>query len=106
MRPDPLKNKLFGLLSGLAAAMLVGPTAPGALADEHFGEIPPWLEAHVGDGDGQIADLVLKRARAYYMEKVLDGSAKNACYFAMDATKPSVARSGKVARVTLPSVAD
>jgi hypothetical protein len=95
---NPIKLRLFGLLAVLAAATVVWPTVPGALANEDFSEIPPWLQSHVGDGDGQIAELVLKRARAYYMEKVLDGSAKNTCYFAMDATKPSVSRSGSVAR--------
>jgi hypothetical protein len=52
-------------------------------------DIPPWLSAHVGDGDGQIAGAVLLRARALYLEKVSEGVVKNPCYFAMDATRPN-----------------
>ncbi|AZO74318.1 MAG: hypothetical protein E5V92_05200 [Mesorhizobium sp.] len=50
--------------------------------------IPTWLQAHVGEGDGQIAQVVLERARALYLKKVSEGSVKNPCYFAMDATRP------------------
>jgi hypothetical protein len=55
---------------------------------EQPAEIPPWLQAHVGVGDGQIAEVVLQRARALYLEKVSEGAVKNPCYFAMDATRP------------------
>jgi hypothetical protein len=51
-------------------------------------DISPWLRAHVGVGDGQIAAVVLQRARALYVEKVKEGAVKNPCYFAMDATRP------------------
>lgn len=99
MRLIPLSQRVVSLLVILgAAAMAAWPLIPRALADEHYEEIPPWLQAHVGDGDGQISKVVLQRARALYMEKVMEGSAKNPCYFAMDATRPSVARSGGVAR--------
>lgn len=50
--------------------------------------VPAWLQAHVGEGDGQISQIVLERARALYQKKVSDGSVKNPCYFAMDATRP------------------
>jgi hypothetical protein len=46
------------------------------------------LRAHVGDGDGQIAPVVLDRARALYLKKTRDGTVSNPCYFAMDATRP------------------
>jgi hypothetical protein len=46
--------------------------------------IPAWLEAHVGEGEGQIAPVVLERARALYQRK----GVRNPCYFAMDATRP------------------
>jgi hypothetical protein len=52
-------------------------------------DIPPWLQAHVGTGRGQIAPVILQRARALYLEKVREGEVKNPCYFAMDATRPS-----------------
>ena len=45
--------------------------------------IPAWLEAHVGEGEGQIAPVVLERARALYQRK----GVRNPCYFAMDATR-------------------
>jgi hypothetical protein len=44
--------------------------------------------AHIGEGEGQIAQVVLQRARALYLKKVSDGAVKNPCYFAMDATRP------------------
>jgi hypothetical protein len=44
--------------------------------------------AHVGYGEGQIAPVVLQRARALYLQKAKEGAAKNPCYFAMDATRP------------------
>jgi hypothetical protein len=40
-------------------------------------EIPPWLQAHVGTGDGQIAPVVLERARALYLKKSRDGAVNN-----------------------------
>ncbi len=51
--------------------------------------IPAWLQAHVGNGNGQITQVVLQRARALYLQKVSAGAVKNPCYFAMDATRPA-----------------
>jgi hypothetical protein len=45
---------------------------------------PAWLDAHVGEGEGQIAPVVLERARALYQRK----GVRNPCYFAFDATRP------------------
>jgi hypothetical protein len=61
----------------------VPPAAPG---------VPAWLQAHVGDGDGQISAVVLQRARAFYLEKARDGAVDNPCYFAFDATRPADGR--------------
>ena len=61
-------------------------------------DIPAWLQAHVGDGDGQIAPLVLQRARTLYLQKLRDGTVNNPCYFAMDATRPHILRNGKLGR--------
>ena len=52
-------------------------------------EIPDWLQAHVGNGNGQINQVVLERARAHYLQKVSAGVIKNPCYFAKDATRPA-----------------
>jgi hypothetical protein len=46
--------------------------------------VPVWLQPHVGEGEGQIAPVVLERARALYQRKAV----RNPCYFAMDATRP------------------
>jgi hypothetical protein len=63
---------------------------PGSLRSFAAEEpVPAWLRAHVGDGEGQIAPVVLQRARALYLQKTRDGAAKNPCYLAMDATRPS-----------------
>ena len=50
---------------------------------------PDWLQAHVGEGDGDIAPVVLQRARALYLKKVSEGAVNNPCYFAMDADAPA-----------------
>jgi hypothetical protein len=55
--------------------------------DDHAADVPAWLKAHVGEGDNQIAPVILQRARALYMDKVSKGVVSNTCYFAMDATR-------------------
>ncbi|TDX29231.1 murein L,D-transpeptidase catalytic domain family protein [Rhodovulum visakhapatnamense] len=61
-------------------------------------EVPAWLQAHLGTGEGQIAPVVLDRARALYLEKLRQGTVRNPCYLAMDATRPSTARGGTPGR--------
>ena len=61
---------------------------PRSFAAEQPADVPAWLQAHVGDGDGQIAQVVLQRARALYLQKLSEGAVNNPCYFAMDATRP------------------
>lgn len=56
--------------------------------------IPAWLAVHVGNNEGEIAEVVLQRARALYFLKKDQGAVKNACYFAMDATRPNDLRDG------------
>ncbi len=79
------------LITALLSAM------PCAIAMAKTADIPVWLQAHVGAGEGQIAPVVLQRARALYREKVSKGAVKNPCYFAMDATRPSVSNKGQLA---------
>ena len=62
---------------------------PRSFAAEQPSDVPAWLRAHVGEGEGQIALVVLKRARALYLQKLSEGAVKNPCYFAMDATRPA-----------------
>ena len=64
-------------------------------AAEQSPDAPAWLQAHVGEDEGQIADVVLHRARALYLQKTSEGTVKNPCYFAMDATRPSDVGDGK-----------
>ncbi len=72
--------------------------SPRSFAAERSSDIPAWLEDHVGDGDGQIARPVLRKARALYGQKVSEGAVRNPCYFAMDATRPNDLSDGRIGR--------
>jgi hypothetical protein len=63
--------------------------AGGDLLAGQSAEVPNWLAPHVGEGEGQIAWPVLQRARSLYLRKKKQGVVRNACYFAMDATRPN-----------------
>jgi hypothetical protein len=76
------------ILAIVLAAIAFSP-APRPLAAEQASDVPAWLAAHVGEGDGEIAPVVLQQARALYRQKVAAGAVRNPCYFAMDATRPS-----------------
>ena len=69
-----------------------------SFATQQASGIPPWLRAHIGEGEGQIAPVVLQRARDLYLQKRSEGAVKNPCYFAMDATRPNDLSDGKVGR--------
>ena len=83
---------------GLAAVVIAVPAAPGCFAAERSSDIPAWLKAHVGEGDGQIAPVVERRAGAVYLQKVREGVVKYSCYFAMDATRPNDLGNGGLGR--------
>jgi hypothetical protein len=70
--------------------------SPRSFAVEQASDVPAWLAPNVGDGEGQIAQVVLQRARALYFQKVRAGVVKNPCYFAMDATRPHDLNGGKL----------
>jgi hypothetical protein len=72
--------------------------SPRAFAVEQLSDIPAWLRAHVGEGESQIAQVVLQRARALYFQKVREGVVRNPCYFAMDATRPNDLGDGQLGR--------
>lgn len=81
-----LKSLFLGVVSlGMTIALL---GLPQSSAAEQSSDVPQWLRPHVGEGPSQIAQVVLQRARALYLQKVSDGVVKNPCYFAMDATRP------------------
>ncbi|MFC3228125.1 hypothetical protein ACFOGJ_12840 [Marinibaculum pumilum] len=78
----------------LFLALALAPNPAGARP----ADFPDWLQPHVGTGEGQIAPIVLARARALYQEKQRQGIARNPCYLAMDATRPSTVRDGQPGR--------
>jgi hypothetical protein len=93
LRSVPLNTvKIFSLF--LIVIAFSG--SPRSLAAEQASDVPGWLRAHVGEGEGQIAQVVLQRARALYLQKVSKGAVKNPCYFAMDATRPHDLSDGKL----------
>ncbi|WP_245290927.1 murein L,D-transpeptidase catalytic domain family protein [Methyloligella halotolerans] len=84
-------------LAGLSAAA-IGLLPPGGVPAAHAQQLnaPPWLMRHVGTGAGQIAPVVLYRARSLYFQQLQGGKIRNGCYFAMDATRPSgVGKNGR-----------
>jgi hypothetical protein len=86
--------KIFGLFFIVIASSAL----PRSFAAEQAPDVPAWLRAHVGKGEGQIAQVVLKRARALYFQKVREGVVRNPSYFAMDATRPNDLGDGKLGR--------
>ncbi|AYG62552.1 hypothetical protein [Rhizobium jaguaris] len=91
MRPRFSIFKCLGFAAVAAALCGAGP----AFALSNASAIPVWLAGYVGEGNGQIAPVVLERARALYLEKVAEGRVRNACYFAMDATRPNGTAGGR-----------
>jgi hypothetical protein len=71
---------------------------PRSFAAERPSDVPAWLRVHIGEGEGQITQSVLQRARALYLQKVSEGTVRNPCYFAMDATRPADLSDGKLGR--------
>ena len=84
-RKEETQLSTFGLRLPIGAGLgvLIALMSPGLSFAGEPG-VPAWLEAHVGEGEGQIAPVVLERARALYQRK----GVRNPCYFAMDATRP------------------
>ncbi len=86
-----LRSLLLDIVAIVSLAIIVVVAlsgSPRSFAAEQVSDVPAWLRAHVGEGEGQIAQVVLQRARALYRQKVSEGAVKNPCYFAMDATRP------------------
>lgn len=79
---------IIGMVSG----------SPSLHAATQSSAIPVWLQKHVGLGDGQIAPLVLQRARALYQDRLRQGKVSNPCYLAKDATRPSTLGNGAPGR--------
>jgi hypothetical protein len=88
----------FAKLLGTFLFLVISSVISSPFASEPSPDIPAWLRAHVGDGDGQIEQVVLERARALYLLKLRAGATKNPCYFAMDATRPHDLGDGRLGR--------
>ena len=92
-------RSLIANLVAIFGLMTMAPWAsPQCFAASQSGDVPRWLKEHVGEGDDQIAEVVLQRARELYLRKVSEGLVNNPCYFAMDATRPNDLGDGKVGR--------
>jgi hypothetical protein len=83
--------RLTSLLTAIVALTIIVASwsALRTFAAEQPPDVPAWLKAHVGYGEGQIAPVVLQRAHALYLQKLSEGAVNNPCYFAMDATRPA-----------------
>ena len=97
MRTQSVLANIVHVFGPLVCVILLS-VSPRSFAAELPAKVPDWLKPHMGTGDGRIAPLVLQRARALYMRKVAEGAVRNACYFAMDATRPSDSRHGGLGR--------
>ena len=84
--------QLRSLLLDIVVMTIIALLGSRSFAAEQRSDVPAWLQAHIGEGEGQIAQVVLQRARALHLQKVSEGAVKNPCYFAMDATRPSEGR--------------
>nr|WP_210255735.1 hypothetical protein [Rhizobium sp. SG570] len=90
-----MRTALRSVAKSLGFCLLAFSASTPSIAAQRQSDIPEWLGAYVGEGDGQIAQPILQRARALYMRKVSEGKVRNPCYFAMDATRPNDAGDGK-----------
>ncbi len=86
MRLRPFLLTIGCIFRLFVVGVLAGPSS--SAADESWG-VPAWLRAHVGEGEDEIAPIVLQRARVLYLQKTREGAVRNSCYFAMDATRPN-----------------
>ncbi|MCC8935414.1 hypothetical protein H8A99_02620, partial [Bradyrhizobium sp. Arg68] len=86
------------LICSLCTIGIASLASPQSFAAQQSSGVPGWLRAHVGEGEGQIAEVVLQRARALYQQKLSQGAVKNPCYFAMDATRSNDLGEGNLGR--------
>jgi hypothetical protein len=98
--PVLLRSALLNVVKifSLFLILIISASSSRSFAAEQASDIPAWMMPNVGEGEGQIAQVVLQRARALYLQKVRAGLVRNLCYFAMDATRPHDLGNGKVGR--------
>ena len=95
MRSSSVLLSMVKMVSRLIIVVALAASS-GSFASEQPSDVPAWLAPNVGEGEGQIAQVVLQRARALYFQKVRAGVVRNPCYFAMDATRPHELSDGKL----------
>ena len=95
LRSTPALLQVIKIVGRLMIVIVLA-SSSHTFALEQRPAIPAWLRPHVGEGEGQIAQVVLQRARALYFQKMDAGVIKNRCYFAMDATRPHDLGDGRV----------
>jgi hypothetical protein len=95
VRSSSIHPKMTKVISRLIIVAALA-TSSGSFTAEQPSDIPGWLSSNIGEGEGQIAQVVLQRARALYFKKLRAGVVRNACYFAMDATRPHDLGDGKL----------
>jgi hypothetical protein len=98
MRLRSVVLNIVKAFSPLFIVIALSALLPRSFAAEQASDVPASLRAHVGEGESQIAQVVLQRARALYFRKVREGAVRNPCYFAMDATRPNDLGDGKLGR--------
>ena len=92
------RSLVLAIIAFVGLVFVLSGSSRRVIAAEQSPEVPAWLRGDVGEGEGQIAKIVLKKARALYQRKVSEGTVRNPCYFAMDATRPNVLGNGEVGR--------
>ncbi len=90
-----IASQILRLAILCAVFLALSAMQPAVAADDG---VPAWLQTYVGENDGQIAPVVLERARALYLRKQAEGTVRNPCYFAMDATRPGDLGGGQLGR--------
>jgi hypothetical protein len=91
LRQENCPLQLRSLLLDIVVTIIIALLNSRSFAAEQPSDVPAF-----GEGEGQIAQVVLQRARALYLQKVSEGAVKNPCYFAMDATLPSALGNGEL----------
>jgi len=68
-RIDPLQLRLLLLANIVSLNVIVALSgSPRSFAVEQPPDVPAWLRTYIGEGEGQIAQVVLERARALYLK--------------------------------------
>ena len=95
MRSSSVLLRMVKIVSRLIIVIALA-SSSRSFAVEQPSDIPTWLRPNVGEGEGQIAKVVLQRVRALYFQKVRASVVRNRCYFAIDATRPHDLGDGKL----------